>query len=57
MLAQAREWELVHEPLVDNDISAFNGKHRPAFTELMGMIGRREVDAVLILAHRPAGAA
>jgi site-specific DNA recombinase len=48
MLAQAREWELVGEPLVDNDISAFNGKHREAFGELMGMIGRREVDAMLI---------
>jgi site-specific DNA recombinase len=48
MLAQAREWELVREPLIDNDISAFNGKHREAFTELMGMIGRREVDAVVI---------
>ena len=48
MLAQAREWELVRPPLVDNDISAFNGKHRPEFTELMGMISRREVDAVLI---------
>jgi DNA invertase Pin-like site-specific DNA recombinase len=48
LLAQAREWELVAPPLIDNDLSAFNGKHRPAFTELMGMISRREVDAVLI---------
>jgi DNA invertase Pin-like site-specific DNA recombinase len=48
MLAAAREWELIREPLIDNDRSAFSGKARPRFTELMGMMARKEIDAVLV---------
>lgn len=46
-LAQAREWTLLGEPLVDDDVSAFSGAKRAAYAELMGMIERREVDAVI----------
>jgi DNA invertase Pin-like site-specific DNA recombinase len=46
-LAMAREWQLAGEPLVDNDISAFNGAHRPGWEAVLGMIARREVDAVI----------
>jgi DNA invertase Pin-like site-specific DNA recombinase len=48
LLAAAREWDLIRDPLIDNDRSAFSGKTRPAFDELMGMIDRREVGAVVV---------
>jgi site-specific DNA recombinase len=46
-LAQAREWDLVAPPLIDNDISAYSGAHRPAYEQMMAMIAGRQVDAVL----------
>jgi site-specific DNA recombinase len=48
LLAGAREYEIIREPLVDNDISAYSGVRRPAYEKLMGMIGRREVDVVIV---------
>lgn len=46
-LAAAREWDLIREPLVDNDISAYNGARRPAYEQLLSLIRDRKVDAVL----------
>jgi DNA invertase Pin-like site-specific DNA recombinase len=46
-LAQAREWQLVGAPLIDNDISAFNGARRPGWEAVLGMIARHEVDVVI----------
>ncbi len=46
-LAEAREWNLIMPPLVDNDVSAFNGANRPEFTRLMTLIRERKIDAVL----------
>jgi site-specific DNA recombinase len=49
LLATAREWQLVSPPLVDNDISAYSGVRRPAYEQLMEMIRRRQIDAVLTM--------
>jgi site-specific DNA recombinase len=46
-LAAARELHLVGDPLIDNDISAFNGAHRPAHEQVLQMIRDRQVDVVL----------
>ncbi len=48
LLAQARDWELVHPPLVDNDLSAFSAVRRPAYDQLMALIEARQVDAVVL---------
>jgi site-specific DNA recombinase len=39
-------WEVVTH-FDDNDISAFNGKHRPGFEALLDAMKRREVDALI----------
>jgi site-specific DNA recombinase len=46
-LALAREWQLVGDPVIDNDISAYNGAARPGWVAILGMIARREVDVVI----------
>ncbi len=46
-LALAREWQLVGAPVIDNDISAYNGAARPGWVTILGMIARREVDVVI----------
>jgi DNA invertase Pin-like site-specific DNA recombinase len=46
-LGAAREWQFTADPLVDNDISAFNGARRPAYERLLHMIRDGEVDAVI----------
>jgi DNA invertase Pin-like site-specific DNA recombinase len=43
-LCADRGWELV-QTFEDIDVSAFNGRHRPAFTKMMGRLG--EVDALV----------
>jgi len=45
-LADSLGWE-VDRVLVDNDVSAFSGKRRPAYEELLALIERGEVEAVL----------
>lgn len=39
--------ELVHEPYVDNDVSATSGQRRPQFEALIGSVKRHELDAVV----------
>lgn len=46
-LAEVRGWDVVAE-LVDNDVSAFNGRHRPGYTRLMEMVADGEVDRVVV---------
>jgi site-specific DNA recombinase len=45
-LAEQLGWDVVAR-FDDNDISAFNGKHRPGFEALLDAMKRREIDAVL----------
>jgi site-specific DNA recombinase len=47
LLSRYPEWELVHEPFVDNDISATKGKPRPGFEEIMRMVYAGQVDIVV----------
>lgn len=44
----ARQGLSVVETLVDNDLSAYSGKPRPAYRQLLGMIAAGGVDAVLV---------
>lgn len=46
-LADVRGWTVV-AALTDNDISAFNGKHRPGYEQLMAMVESGEVDRVIV---------
>ncbi|WP_448810457.1 recombinase family protein [Agromyces bauzanensis] len=46
-LAERKGVAIAHT-LVDNDISATNGKRRPAFERLLGMIERGEIDTVVV---------
>ena len=45
-LAARNGWHVVEE-FIDNDISAFSGKHRPAYEELQVAMRRREIDVVV----------
>jgi site-specific DNA recombinase len=47
-LAQARGWELVHPALIDNDVSAYSGVHRPAFEQAMNLVRAGQVDALMV---------
>jgi len=42
--------DLVHEPYVDNDVSATSGKRRPQFEALIESVERHELDAVVCYA-------
>ena len=46
-LAEEKGWEIV-DSYVDNDISAFSGKQRPAYSQLLTAIKNDEVDAVVV---------
>jgi site-specific DNA recombinase len=46
-LAEAEGLTVV-EVLVDNDVSAYSGKHRPGFERLLDLAARGEVDTVLV---------
>ncbi|MBV9650687.1 MAG: recombinase family protein [Pseudonocardiales bacterium] len=46
-LCAARGWTIVGT-LVDNDVSAHNGAHRPGYTALMASVDRGEADAVVV---------
>ena len=46
-LAEAQGW-VVDTVLIDNDISAFSGKRRPAYDQLLSAIDRGEVEAVVV---------
>ena len=39
-------WTVTHV-LIDNDVSAFSGRRRPAYAELLALIGSGSVDAVM----------
>lgn len=45
-LAEQLGWTIVRE-FTDNDISAYSGKRRPAYTEMLEALGRGEAGAVL----------
>jgi DNA invertase Pin-like site-specific DNA recombinase len=45
-LAERLGWEIA-EQITDNDLSAFNGAHRPGYERLLGLIERGAVDAVV----------
>jgi site-specific DNA recombinase len=47
-LAQARGWDLVRPALIDNDLSAYSGVHRPAFEQAMYLVRAGQVDAILV---------
>jgi site-specific DNA recombinase len=47
-LAESRSWEVVAEPLIDNDLSASSGKARPAYQRLLKMMRAGSVDAVVV---------
>ena len=46
-LATSRGWKIAKE-YSDNDISAFSGKHRPGYTELMADIAAGLVDVIVV---------
>jgi site-specific DNA recombinase len=46
-LARRQKWKIVHT-FDDNDVSAFNGKHRPGFENLLTAIKTGEVNAVIV---------
>lgn len=46
-LARKSKYRVVAPALVDNDISAYSGKRRPAYQDLLRMIEAGEVDVVL----------
>lgn len=48
-LCERRGWD-VGEVVIDNDLSAFSGKHRPGYARVLDLIGRNEVD-VLVAWH------
>jgi DNA invertase Pin-like site-specific DNA recombinase len=48
-LAASRSWRVTAE-LTDNDISASNGKPRPEFERVMGMVRDRQADVVIVWA-------
>ena len=52
-LAGPYDLEVVDE-LVDNSVSAWSGVERPAYTELLRLIARGNVDRVDRVAHRQA---
>lgn len=45
-LADLRGWDVV-SVRIDNSISAWSGKHRPAWDEVLGMVDAGEVDAIV----------
>ncbi|MCF7548172.1 recombinase family protein [Pseudonocardia sp. WMMC193] len=45
--AEERDFNVLHE-LCDNDISAYTGKRRPAYEELLERIRKGELDAVVV---------
>jgi site-specific DNA recombinase len=45
--AKGRGWRVLEVLDKDNDLSAFNGKHRPDYEKALGMVDRGEVDVVL----------
>jgi DNA invertase Pin-like site-specific DNA recombinase len=47
-LADRLGWEIAGKPYVDNDISAYSGKRRPAYIRLLEDIKAGAVDAVLV---------
>jgi len=46
-LAKEKGWQVVHT-YVDNDLSAFSGKARPAYQELLKAIDQRGIEAVIV---------
>ncbi|MGO4594892.1 recombinase family protein [Leifsonia sp. 2TAF2] len=46
-LARDRDWVIAGE-YVDNDVSAYSGKPRPAYERMVGDIVERRIDAVLV---------
>jgi site-specific DNA recombinase len=46
-LARARGWQVVEPPFVDDDKSAFSGKHRDAYERMCEAIKAGEVDAIV----------
>jgi site-specific DNA recombinase len=47
-LIEGRGWELVCAPFTDNDVSASNGKPRPAYERCMTMVRNRQTDVVVV---------
>lgn len=45
--AGAEGWNIVAD-LSDNDISAYSGRHRPGYEELLGLVRARQIDAVVV---------
>ena len=46
-LAEQRGWQVAHQ-LVDNDVSAYSGAHRPGYLALMQLVDERQVDRVVV---------
>jgi len=46
-LARVRGWDVVAEPFVDNDLSALNGKLRPAYRDLLTLVESGGTDRVV----------
>lgn len=46
-IVKGRDWDLVDE-YVDNDISAYAGKHRPAYQRMLSDIAAGRLDAVVV---------
>jgi site-specific DNA recombinase len=47
-LAKRNGWKLAAEPFVDNDVSAFSGKVRPAYTQLLARVRAGEIGRVVV---------
>jgi len=47
-LVKREGWKLVAEPYIDNDISAFSGKVRPAYTEMLAKVRAGEIGRVVV---------
>jgi site-specific DNA recombinase len=48
-LCRDRGWTVV-QAVTDNDISAFSGKPRPGFAQVLGMVDDRAIDVVVVWA-------
>src|SRR5450631_1042780 len=46
-LCERQGWHIVDPPLADNDISAYSGKARPGYQELLRLIEAGAVDVVV----------
>jgi len=47
-LVKRNRWKLAAEPFVDNDVSAYNGKGRPAYKALLAKVRAGEVGRIVV---------